>query len=296
MKTGLQSIQKNLFESHKILIMLVLTFLMLSISTVSFGQNGEEIFTKNCASCHKIGGGRLVGPDLLGVTALRSADWLLKWTKSSQTLIKSGDPDAKAISDEFGGLIMPDQALSDNDIKAIFTFIASKGGYTGADAQIASVASNESDNATEADIQKGKFIFEGIQRLSNHGPACISCHNINYKGVLEGGLLAKDLTDVFSRIGGDAGLKGILGAPPFPAMTESYKDHPMTDEEIGYIVAFLNKVDKDKANQVASSFNPLLYGGSGGIIGLLLIYWILWYGRKKYTVKREIFNRQIESI
>ncbi|MCO6494430.1 MAG: c-type cytochrome [Bacteroidetes bacterium] len=275
--------------------LLIFSGVLIFSVTHLYGENSDEIFKKNCSSCHTIGGGRLVGSDLKGITSKRTEEWLLKWTKSSQTLIKSGDAEAKRISDEFGGLIMPDQLLSDNDIKSIFAYIASKGDNPSS-ASVTSAVSNTSDNATESDIQKGKFIFEGIQRLSNHGPACISCHNINYKGVLEGGLLAKDLTDVFSRMGGDAGLRGILGAPPFPAMTESYKYHPITDEEIGYIIAFLNKVDKDKENQKVSSFNPLLYGGGGGVVGLLIIYWLLWFGRKKYTVKKEIFNRQLESI
>lgn len=290
---------KTVFQVNKSAkISSVLLFLiMLGIYHPNHGQNGEEIFAKNCASCHTIGRGRLVGPDLLGITKIRSADWLLKWTRSSQTLINKGDPDAIAISQEYGGLIMPDQSqLSENDVKVIFAFIAGKGDVSSEKNSVEATIVNESDQATEDDIQNGKLIFEGVIRLENHGPACVACHNVNYKGVIKGGLLAKDLTTVFSRMGGDAGLKGILGAPPFPAMAASYHNHPITESEIAYLIAFFNKVDKDKENQVLDSFNPLLYGGGGGIIGLMLIYWLLWYGRKRYTVKREIFNRQIKSI
>ena len=34
--------------------------------------NGEQLFKTNCTACHTIGGGRLVGPDLIGVTNKRN--------------------------------------------------------------------------------------------------------------------------------------------------------------------------------------------------------------------------------
>jgi len=268
--------------------------LMLGFTVSSTAQNGEAVFKQSCAMCHSVGKGRLVGPDLKGVTSKRSEDWLLKWTKSSQSLIKSGDADAKAIFDEFGGVAMPDQSLSDADIKSIFAYIGSNSDAAGASAT-AGAAAPSSDNATPEEIEKGKNIFTGAQALVNGGAACISCHNVDYVGVIPGGLLAKDLTTVHSRLGGDAGVQGILGAPPFPAMTQAYKDKAITDQEIAALTAFLNKVDKDTANQTHSK-NPLKFGGLIGVGTLLVLIFGLWFGRKKYTVKKEIYNRQIKSV
>lgn len=274
---------------------------VLSLSNGVMAQNGETLFKQNCGVCHKVGGGRMVGPDLLGVTTKRSEEWLMKWTKSSQALIKSGDPDAKSIFDEFNGMVMPDQAhVPDADIKAIYTFIASKSAPASESIAATSpqnkVVSNASDNATAKDIERGKNIFVGSQALVNGGPSCISCHNVNYIGVIPGGLLAKDLTTVYSRLGGDAGLQGMLGAPPFPAMTQAYKDKPITEQEIAAITAFLNKIDKDKPNQQVSTMNPLLYGGLVGMCVLLLLIVLIWHKRKKQTVKKEIYDRQLKSI
>lgn len=266
----------------------------------SSAQDGEAIFKKNCAMCHFVGGGRLVGPDLIGVTTKRNEDWLMKWTKSSQSLIKSGDKDAKAIFDEYAGVIMPDQNIPDGDIKAIYAFIASKSSAApataSADTVKKEVVPDASNKATAEDIERGKNIFIGSVALANGGPSCISCHNVNYKGVMPGGLLAKDLTDVFSRMGGDAGIHGIMGAPPFPAMTQAYKDHPLTDKEIADITAFLNKVDKDKSNQVVAAANPLLAGGAIGTSVLFILIFVMWHARKRFTVKKDIYNRQIKSI
>lgn len=292
----------NMYNMRKIknhLASISLCFVLCAAGTNA--QNGEALFKQNCGVCHKVGGGRMVGPDLMGVTTKRSEDWLLKWTKSSQALVKSGDADAKAILDEFGGVVMPDQAhLPDADIKSIFAFIASKSAPESVSASIDTakkeVVPDASNNATPEQIETGKNIFVGSYALANGGPSCISCHNVNYSGVMPGGLLAKDLTSVYSRLGGDAGLQGILGAPPFPAMTQSYKEKPLTESEIAALVAFFNKVDKDKPNQLVNTTNPLSYGGVIGLGGILVLIYILWYSRKKVSVKKDIYNRQIKSI
>src|SRR5687768_2260572 len=40
---------------------------------------GEEVFTaKGCPACHKVGAGKLVGPDLKGVTQRRDEKWIAK--------------------------------------------------------------------------------------------------------------------------------------------------------------------------------------------------------------------------
>ncbi len=44
-------------------------------------EEGETIFQAQCAACHTIGGGPLVGPDLLGVTERRENDWLIRWIR-----------------------------------------------------------------------------------------------------------------------------------------------------------------------------------------------------------------------
>lgn len=40
-------------------------------------DDGKSVFTKKgCNACHKLGGGKLVGPDLKGVTARRNPRWI----------------------------------------------------------------------------------------------------------------------------------------------------------------------------------------------------------------------------
>ncbi len=103
-------------------IFLLSVFFIFSLNT--FAQaDGAQIFKTNCVSCHTIGGGRLIGPDLEGVTKKRKTDWLKKWINSSSELIASGDPDAIAIFEEYNKVAMQSFYFSDEDMDALLAFL-----------------------------------------------------------------------------------------------------------------------------------------------------------------------------
>jgi len=106
-------------------------FLTLFISVFGFaGQvyafDAQQIFQQSCNACHNIGQGPKVGPDLKGVTERRKEDWLLNFIKSPQKAINAGDPVAKELVDTFK-IVMPDQAYSDDEIKALLAYIKDVG-------------------------------------------------------------------------------------------------------------------------------------------------------------------------
>ena len=58
---------------------------------------GEATFVaKGCDACHKIGGGKLVGPDLQGVTSRRSVKWIEKMILKPDVMLQE-DPVAKQL-------------------------------------------------------------------------------------------------------------------------------------------------------------------------------------------------------
>ena len=96
---------------------------MFFIFTV-YGQEGAVIFKKNCAVCHSIGKGKLVGPDLKGTNSKYDVKWMTQWIKSSQTMVKNKDPKAVQIYNDNNHLVMPDQVLTDNEITTLLVYIA----------------------------------------------------------------------------------------------------------------------------------------------------------------------------
>jgi nitrite reductase (NO-forming) len=77
---------------------------------------GKLAFESKCLACHSVGQGRKLGPDVAGVTKRRGDDWLARWLKSPEKMLES-DPVAKAMLKEYNNIPMPNQSLSDAEIR-----------------------------------------------------------------------------------------------------------------------------------------------------------------------------------
>jgi cytochrome c2 len=283
-------------------VFFIAVLLLVIGSTVCYSSEADQLegaayFKQMCVACHTINGGILVGPDLANVQERRSDEWLQKFIKSSQTLINSGDPDAVAIYEQFNKIVMPDSPFSGDQIAAIITYIkaASGGEAAGAAEQEAASSVDMGIGSTQEDIIIGQNLFQGKIRLKNGGPSCISCHDVKNDAVIGGGILARELTTVFSRMG-EPGVRAILGSSPFPVMQQAYLNKPLTDEEIFSIVSFLQQADRDHMFQQPRDYGVKLAGtGVVGLIVLLGVYSLLWRNRKTKPVNKDIFDRQGKS-
>ncbi len=95
----------------------------LSINRVS-AQDGEKIFKDNCATCHSLGSDIITGPGLQGVMKrVPDEEWMMKWIKNNDALIKSGNPYAVKISSFAESNMTVFTNLSDADIKSVIAYI-----------------------------------------------------------------------------------------------------------------------------------------------------------------------------
>ena len=99
---------------------------LLMALNASAQSEGENYFNQSRIACHTIGNGKLVCPDLIDVNDKYQEDWLIKFIKSSQAFITSGDKKAMKVFKENDEIVMPDQPFDDNQIKKILLFIKSK--------------------------------------------------------------------------------------------------------------------------------------------------------------------------
>ena len=106
---------------------IMILFLMI-FSFMSFGGNPEKLFERRCSSCHTIGGGKDVGPDLKGMTERQSEEWITKFIRDSKSVIDSGDKYAVELFEKFGKKKMPKlkKRYSDADIKELIVYIGKK--------------------------------------------------------------------------------------------------------------------------------------------------------------------------
>jgi len=103
----------------------LLSFLVLfgASSKGAFAQDGEKLFKSYCAACHSAGSNQLVGPGLAGVEDRYDKEWLYKWIKNSQELVKSGDAQAVEVFEKYNKVLMPAQPVNNEEIDAILAYV-----------------------------------------------------------------------------------------------------------------------------------------------------------------------------
>jgi cytochrome c2 len=85
-------------------------------------ENGKQLF-QVCSACHTIGKGKLIGPDLQGVTERLETAWLKSFILNSQEVIASGDEYAAKIFEEHNKIPMPPNVLTDDQLNTLLDYI-----------------------------------------------------------------------------------------------------------------------------------------------------------------------------
>lgn len=222
-----------------------------------------EVFVRKCASCHTVGKGQRVGPDLKGVLERRERAFVERLIKVPSSMLDS-DATARQLVAQFAGVRMPDLGLSDAEVAALIGLIAR------CSAEPCELAGRFTPvtAATAADISHGRDLFLGREALRSGAAQCVACHTVvGAGGEIAGGLLAKDLTHAFGRLG-DQGLDAALRSPAFPVMNRIFADHPLQPDEVFALRAFL--YDANRKEPVVEDTPSLLLIGLIGVFVTLI--------------------------
>ncbi len=266
-------------------------FTLLLAALPGSAQQAADFFGTNCASCHTIGGGRLVGPDLKFVSQRRERAWLEKFLQNPKAVIDSGDPYAQQLVKDSQGIVMPTLGVTAAQAISLVDFIDVESKK--AAAQFTGTPVNQAP-FTAQDVVDGRAVFLGYKRLAKGGPSCISCHTFKGVGGLSGGRLGPDLTLVFERLGGRKGLSAWLSNPASSTMTPVFKTHPLQPQEVQSLVAlFEDTARKGGTDDSAALLNFLLLGLGGSVVGMVALD-AIW--RKRFRgVRRQLVHPQPSS-
>lgn len=86
----------------------------------ALAAEGEEIFTLQCTTCHKMGE-RYVGPALDDVMDRRAPEWVMNMILAPDIMVAS-DPDAQALLGEFA-VPMTNQNLTEEQARALVEYL-----------------------------------------------------------------------------------------------------------------------------------------------------------------------------
>ena len=101
---------------------------------------GQAMFIKLCSTCHNIGKGKFVGPDLKDLTERRERDWLVRFLRSPSRMRAQNDPITAELRTQFKGVRMPDLGLLENDVDDLLSYIEARSKAVDAHAQTVSAA------------------------------------------------------------------------------------------------------------------------------------------------------------
>lgn len=247
-------------------LMTVATVMLVTANVIA--DEAATYFRQNCMSCHTVGGGRLVGPDLKDVDKRADRDWLLKFMVNPKSFLDGNDPYALKLKEESRGAIMPNiSGLDAAKAAALLALIEAESKLP----KSQFIGLNLTDQPfTPADIENGRRIFDGNKRLANGGAACLSCHAVDDLGNLGGGRLAPDLTKVYERMNGRKNLASWLMAPATPTMRPLFANNAMTNDEIVALVAYLEAAaQKPPARSDTSTLSFFFLGLGGAVFGFI---------------------------
>lgn len=86
-------------------------------------SNGAYLYRTRCRSCHTLGEGDRLGPDLAGVTQARPHAWLSRWIREPDVMLAEGDSTAMAMLPRYRNLPMPNLGLSPSEVDAVITYL-----------------------------------------------------------------------------------------------------------------------------------------------------------------------------
>ncbi len=245
---------------------------LLTSSFPVWADQGKDLFDKQCAGCHSIGGGDGGGPDLKGVAEKRPADWLVRVIVEPDKLTAAKDPVQAELVKNFG-FEMPNLGISADDAKKVIAYLAGAGGAAASTSSTPAAEKSETAVTPEL-IAQGKALFTGSSRFAKGGAPCLSCHPFTYPGIAGGNLSNADLSASYKKMG-DSGMKGALKALKFPIMKKIYADRPLTDDEITALMALFKDSATQKGGGGSAAF-PL----TGGILFVVLLLTLALYKRR----------------
>lgn len=216
-----------------------------------------------------------MGPDLLGVTTRRPAEWITNFLTSPGKMLDSGDPVAAQLLKEANGVRMPEQDLKPEQIAELLQFFAActvKGGCKPGPAVKLGI------DGSLAEVEAGHDLALGLSSFSAGGPACIECHHFRGAGLLGGGTIGSDLTTSWGRLH-DQGWADALGRSPLEKKV--YQEHELTADEKFQLRVFFADLSRDgRREQPSGDFFDLGALGALALLGAIGVTWVARPGAK----------------
>lgn len=239
-------------------------------------SEGAVVYQAKCASCHQADGSGIAGafPPLAGNPKAADASYVESVILEGQ----SGAIDVLGVT--YNGVMPAVEDLTTEELAAVVAYVGT-------------LASGEQPVPTTAapprggDAVHGEKLFRGSAGLAAGGAACAACHSAGDIGFGGGSGLGPDLSNVFDRFGGEAGLGAWLSTPASATMQPLFEDRPLTEGEVADLTAFL-----------ATTTNVRPAGGVDVVLIASVVVMLLLLGFMAWRINgpNESYNQRLRSM
>lgn len=144
------------------------------------------------------------------------------------------------------------------------------------------------------DIENGRKLFMGYAHFEHEGPPCMGCHSVGENGLLGGGALGPNLTNI-STERSDEEIIGMLsntGSVISPVMKPIYETDPLTAQEQADLLAFM----KASVGEPEADRELLVFGISIiGTVGVAIVLGFIYRNRLR-SVRRALVNKAEKEL
>lgn len=144
------------------------------------------------------------------------------------------------------------------------------------------------------DVENGRKLFMGYVHLEHEGPPCMGCHSVGEHGLLGGGALGPNLTNI-STERTDEEIIGVIsntGTVVSPVMRPIYITDPLTTEEQADLLAFI----KSSAGEPETDKELLVLGISIlATIGAAIVLGFVYRNRLR-SVRRALVKKAEKEL
>ncbi len=147
---------------------------------------------------------------------------------------------------------------------------------------------------SSGNAEHGQKLFMGYAHFQNDGPPCMGCHSVGNNGLLGGGVMGPNLTNVTDKLSQDEIVSFLSnsGAKISPVMKPIFTEHPLTESEQADLIAFMNA----SVGQTETDKEVIILGisllGVAGVIGALGFI----YRNRLRSIRRALVNQTQKEL
>lgn len=139
------------------------------------------------------------------------------------------------------------------------------------------------------DAENGQALFMGKAHFEHEGPPCMGCHSVGENGILGGGAMGPNLTNIIEELSPTEILGVLSNSGPVisPVMKPIYRDAPLTAQEQADLLAFMEtSIGQPEADRELWVLGISLAGAvfGAGVLGFI-------YRNRLRSVRRSLVEK-----